>query len=410
MMTQVPPEGALEPVGQPGIRRAHLARSSQQISGQVKDLMLLTSTLSLMDDNRVKYRLCHFSPAQTQEDVEQEVSRLGMGLLEAVPLDVEGEGLILAVIPASLAVNYVDFCERLAPSTVRPLASDEIPRRLAPAQSAHIPPFARLFGAKTLLSPLIEQVNTVGFFVDTARTLITLAASDFRRLVGDCPRLPVPTRTKYRAYASVGRNHSEHCILGVSLENPIFHTAKLITITDWIRNHYTHCAVMLGDGLHRITLQLDTKLSEREALEHSRWLARDFVQSQSSVFNMHNPRFDFIFCSDIQQTQRYREYRTALDSLFQDAPEFRQSFFAFSRAFLERRPQRQAAEHHHVEMSCRYLLEELAILCCLSQDYPWTFVYPGSLTILEEIAQGKHTGVPAGLLQMEYVELKLKRR
>src|SRR5215471_9851786 len=98
MATPFPPEGVLELVGQPAIRSVDLQSSSQQTSGHTEDLMLLSSVLSLMDDNGIKYRLCHFSPAQTQEDLEQEVFRLGMGLLEAVPLDVEGQGLILAVI------------------------------------------------------------------------------------------------------------------------------------------------------------------------------------------------------------------------------------------------------------------------------------------------------------------------
>jgi len=169
---------------------------------------------------------------------------------------------------------------------------------------------------------------------------------------------------------------------------------------------------MLGDGLHRITLQLDSDASESEALEHSKWLARDFVYSQLSVFGLAQSSctFDFVFCSEIQRTDLYLNYYRELSALFKANNDFQNSFRAFSAEFLRRKPQRQEYPESHVEMSCRYLLEELAVICCLAQDRSCTFVYPGSLTILEEIAEGKHPYVPKCLMQIDYVELKLKSR
>jgi tRNA-dependent cyclodipeptide synthase len=373
----------------------------------------LAGILSFLNENNVKYRVCHFAPSYTDEEIQHELSRLGMGLLEAVPLDVLGQGLILAIIPSSLALDFVEFSKLLAPRVIRLLAPDEIRQRFSFINPTNnIPPLGGLFGLESFLSPLIDQNHTVGFFANSRNILVTLDAREFLRLVRNASPIPIPTRPKYRAYASADRRANGRCILGVSLENADFHTAKLVTITDWICGHYTDCVVMLGDGLHRITLQMDTNVSESEALEYSKWLARDFVYSQLSVFSRRGSscRFEFKFCSEIQSKQSYQNYHSELEALCEENKEFRNSIRAFSSDFLRRKPQRREHLDTHIQMSRQYILEELGVICCLAQDFPCTFVYPGSLTILEEIAEGKHPCVPACLLQMDYVELKLKGR
>lgn len=378
-----------------------------------KNPWLLPRILSFLNERNIKYRVCQFSPSCTEQEIDREVSRLGMGLLEGHPVELSGQGSILAIIPSSVALHLNELSNLLAPDEARLWSPDEACERLSLVHPTNIiPPLGDLFGLQSFLSPLIEQHHAVGFFVDAAKTLITLEASEFRRSVTSASAIPVPTRSRYRAYASPGRKATTHCILGVSLESAEFHATKLITITDWIRRHYPNCAVMLGDGLHRITLQLDSAVGENEALERSKWLARDFVYSNLSVFNLRESdcRFDFVFCSEIQKTIEYSNYYSQLLALFCADKEFKNSVEAFSSEFLSRKPHRLEHSQKHVELSCRYLLEELAVICCLAQDSPCTFVYPGSLTILEEIAGGKHPFVPAPLLDIDYVELKLKSR
>jgi hypothetical protein len=75
---------------------------------------------------------------------------------------------------------------------------------------------------------------------------------------------------------------------------------------------------MLGDSLHRITLQLNSSTDEDEALERSKRLARDFVYSTNSIFNSRESayRFDFVFCSEIWKTTEYNSYYSQLLNLF----------------------------------------------------------------------------------------------
>jgi tRNA-dependent cyclodipeptide synthase len=374
----------------------------------------MTESLGFLDSRNAKYKICHFSPSHTEEQIESEVSRLGLGLLQAVPLDARGKGPMVAIIPSALTVQLGEFARLLEVPAVTVLGLDEIRRRYPSLDGASgFPPLQGLPDAETFLSPLIGRHRTIGFFLESANALLTLDTVEFRRIVGNVSPVPVPTRQRYRAYANPGRKANQHCILGVSLESPAFRTSKLVTMTEWIRNRYSRCTAMLGDGLYRLTLQLESDSRENDALEYSKWLARDYVQTQWPVFHLResNCQFEFQFCSDVLTNDlSYPAYYAHVCSLFAKDARFQESCRAFARDFLRRRPEREASSEKHIDLSSRYLLEELAVISCLAQEGPCTFLYPGSLTILEEIADGKHPGVPAPLRTIDYIELKLKHR
>lgn len=374
---------------------------------------LLPRVLSFLDERNIKYHVTRFSPSHDEAEVERELARLGMGLLEGVPVEVPGQGLILAITPASLALHLDDLSKLFAQKQVRLLAPGEISQRFSFEHSTNIvPPLGDLFGLENFLSPLVEQHHTVGFFVDSAKTLITLDAAEFRRSIANVSALQVPTRPKYRVIPTEGRKAFKRCILGVSLESADFYAAKLVAMTDWIRRHYEGCDVMLGDSLHRITLRLNSSTDEDAALERSKWLARDFVYASNSIFNPADAayRFNFVYSSGVQDTSEYKSYYNQLRGLFRAKEEFKKSVDDFAAYYLSRVPGREHSEAA-VDLSGTYLLEELAVICCLAQaSSPCTFVYPGSLTILQEIADGKHPYLPPSLLQIDYVKLQLKRR
>jgi tRNA-dependent cyclodipeptide synthase len=390
------------------------------------DPLSLSRVLSFLNEKKIKYRASYFSPSYP---IEFELSSLGLGLLEGVPIEVSGRGVVLAIIPAALAIDPRDLSALFAPSQVRFLTPTEISRRFSFKQSTStIPPLGGLFGLETFVSPLIEQRHAIGFFADSRSTLITLEAPTFHQILCNASAIPIPTRSKYRArpfstrskhrtIATPERKALKRCILGVSLESSDFYPAKLIAITNWIRRHYADCDVMMGDGVHRITLLLDsgencTLVKETEALERSKWLARDWTYSNLSAFNvLESPcRFNFVFMAEIQKTQDYLTYYNQLLALFSDDREFQYSVEAFASAFLSRKPSRQEHSKINIELSCRYILEELAVIGCLAQSSPCAFVYPGSLTLMKEIAEGLHPSVSACLQQIDYVELHLKRR
>jgi tRNA-dependent cyclodipeptide synthase len=374
----------------------------------------ISEVLAFLDSRNIRYKICHFSTSHTAEQTESEISRLGLGLLQAIPLEAPGKDLMVAVIPSGLAVQPAEFAKLLEVRAIATPGRDEIRRRYPSLDlTSGMFLLTGLPNAEIFLSPLIARHRTVGFFFDSTKTLLTMDTTEFRRVLGNLSPVSVPTRQRYRAYATPGRKPNQHSILGVSLESAAFRTAKLVTITEWVRNHYPRCTVMLGDGLYRLTLQLESDSPENEALEYSKWLARDYVQTQWPVFHLRESecQFDFRFCSDVLTNDPcYPAYYAQVCSLFAGNASFQESCKAFARDFIRRKPDRENDTEKHIDLSIRYLLEELAVISCLAEEGPCTFVYPGSLTILEEIADGKHPDVPAPLRAIDYIQLKLKHR
>ena len=89
---------------------------------------LVTRVLSFLDERNIKYQVARFSPSQDQTEIERELARLGLGLLQGIPLEVPGQGLILAVIPAARRLYPDDLSNLFAQKQVRVSTPAEISR------------------------------------------------------------------------------------------------------------------------------------------------------------------------------------------------------------------------------------------------------------------------------------------
>ena len=56
--------------------------------------------------------------------------------------------------------------------------------------------------------------------------------------------------------------------------------------------------------------------------------------------------------------------------------------------------------------STEYLLDELALFCCLSKMNKKVFLYPGTMEIFHEMSNGEHPGIPNELKEIISVQLK----
>jgi len=230
-------------------------------------------------------------------------------------------------------------------------------------------------------------------------------------------------RSRYRAKVAfvspLSSRHTLHehdaCFLGVSLENHNFHLLKLHGMAEWISRRFARCTVLVGDGIHRITLEKSRSLAPAEAREEALRLGCEFVQDSEHVFDGFRDRTDFAFlkCSEIQQWPEYHFYHRQLRNYFDADLGFRASVEAFGSNYHGRRAndtQSDDDDGFGVRRSCDYFLEEFAIFCCLKRRDLSVMVYPGSFSTLAEVAGGAHPGAPAELRELTVVSLQLKGR
>lgn len=222
-------------------------------------------------------------------------------------------------------------------------------------------------------------------------------------------------KRKYRAkidkiYPSENRFgfKSKKAFLGISLENQNFKPSKLNAILKWASNNYECIGILVGDGIHRLNLMENLKLSEEEANAVSISMGNQFLNENTSIINHYfsNKNLEIIRCSDIQKENKYMDFHIKLNSLFLQNNEFRCSINDFSSRYLKRRM--TTIPPSVMERSAKYFLEEFAIFCCLVEQGYEVMLYPGSFSTLAEIAEGYHDEAPVELKNLTSVSLAIK--
>jgi tRNA-dependent cyclodipeptide synthase len=206
----------------------------------------------------------------------------------------------------------------------------------------------------------------------------------------------------------------EECFLGISLENSNFVRSKLSGIVEWIARRFARCTVLVGDSIHRITLETTRGLAPDAALAEGLRLGRDFTARERDVFDGFADRtqFSFLTCGEVQTTAAYAAYHGRLVELCRTDDRFRASVESFGRKYHAKHSTgiSEAELEQRVQRSSDYFLEEFAIFACLRQQGTQVMVYPGSFSTLTEIADGQHPAAPQELRDLVVVSLHLRGR
>lgn len=211
----------------------------------------------------------------------------------------------------------------------------------------------------------------------------------------------------------------ERCMLGISLGSPNMEGAKFEACIQWISEHFSSCALILGDSLFRHTLQVTGTLPattnwRQEALASG----CRFQQEYSPVVEKYQGActFQWIPLSRIEEYPKFAGYHQAFQQLYQSHQAFRGVVDDFADYYLARVAEREEtsaaaepiadAERERLRGFARsYLLEESALFTCLYEEGWSVFIYPGSIRSFEEIAEGHVPEVPEPLRRSIFVSL-----
>lgn len=206
------------------------------------------------------------------------------------------------------------------------------------------------------------------------------------------------------------------CFLGVSLENPNFHPAKMAAMITWLEHRFSHSAILIGDSIHRITLETTQAMSSDDAWTEALRLGDECASTVSTIFaskSRVSSRPLVLRCSQVQSRPEYDDHYRALRRFFDEDTDFRDSVVGFSRRFQHRNSVTSDVGLGFTEKtrrSCEYFLEEFAVFACLVDWGYLVMAYPGMFSTLSEIAQGQHEEVLDQLKQLAVVSLDLKGR
>lgn len=234
------------------------------------------------------------------------------------------------------------------------------------------------------------------------------------------PTENIPKLTKYKAsvdyvapltYQNSLENH-DNCFLGISLENHNFREAKLEAMLIWISKRFKKCTILIGDSIHRLTLESTTQLTPENALSEAIKMGKEFIIKNQSLFDKYSPltHFTLLTCEEVQTWESYLEHHEQLQQLFHQNSDFRTSIESFGKTYHQKKSAELMQEEweRRMSFSSRYFLEEFAIFACLKRQGNPIIVYPGSLNTLVEIVNGSHPKASDDLKQLIIVSLMIR--
>lgn len=217
-----------------------------------------------------------------------------------------------------------------------------------------------------------------------------------------------------RETVTLGAGYHKTCFLGVSLENRNFQPNRFRALLEWTANRFSKCKILIGDSIHRITLESTQGLSQTSARYHALRIGREFMQENKELLISfrHKMQCEYITCSEIQYSDDYVNFQTAIEEYFISSPKFRVSVESFGRKYHNREWENLSVpeRNQRLRRSSEYFLEEFSIFACLVKQGINVMVYPGTFSSLAEIADGKFPGMLPELEALTVVSLMLKRR
>ena len=384
--------------------------------------MSIQKVQEFLNSHNIKYSVVSYSPAHSKQELEKYKSSLGTDLIEAVLVKIEDQKLAIAIVPVGFTVDIGSLRKALGITKIELLDPKEVENLFPDCELGTVSPFRNPDSIDAFFAQDLGKNQKVAFYVDSYSHLIRMSYSDFEKLLNCRKGIVFSTKSKYRALVSAvapktARQELENynqCFLGVSLENTDFATDKLIATTDWIARYFQKYTVFVADSVYRINLQINQGLKEDEALNKALLIARKYIDNQSAVFERHAKTcpFEIVFASEVQKSKDYINYLEQLQILFRKNDKFANSVKSCAKYFaLRHLEQNDENFDYYVEMSCTYLLEEVALTACIVQDDLSIMIYPGTLApIFGEITEGYHPDVPDCLQKMICVSLRLKKR
>ncbi|VEE49298.1 tRNA-dependent cyclodipeptide synthase [Pseudomonas fluorescens] len=151
------------------------------------------------------------------------------------------------------------------------------------------------------------------------------------------------------------------CFLGVSLENRNFTPNRFHSMVEWAARRFEKCSILIGDHIHRITLQSTRDMPEEDARREAVRLGDAFMEESRLIVDAyrHATDFQYITCSEIQASTECKDFYSSLRNYFLEHSGFRDSVEKFGRNYhrhnwekLSEEQQRHRLVSVHSKTSC----------------------------------------------------------
>jgi tRNA-dependent cyclodipeptide synthase len=373
----------------------------------------------LLDQEQIRYLSIVHSKAYSDEEITASDYNLGNELVDSVLIRINNQETVMVVVPSTRKISLESLQKELNNTNISFIGKREMKLLFPNYEAGTLPPLGCLYNMPMYCTTELKKMQEVTFYSGTRAYRIRMKMKDFFHVAKPQLYINADTTPRYRseiynvvpANKKQTLNNYDSCILGLSLENKNFVTAKLVGMIEWASRNFKSCIVLIGDSIHRHTLAI-RGVEESYAYDKALWLGREAIDINNPVFQSYAEccNINVILCSQVQTSAEYHKHYTALETLFNNNHDFARCLRSFADTFVERCADPDSEQNKkNIHRSCTYLLEELAVFTCLSEQGHKVFLYPGALRALTEIAMNLHPDAPQALKDLISIELKIKR-
>lgn len=203
-------------------------------------------------------------------------------------------------------------------------------------------------------------------------------------------------------------NDYSSCVLAINLKSSKFVPDKIEAFSKWIETKFKSCLILISDSLYGLSIQmLDQKLDEQKANLLALSEAEELIKAMSDKFEVRKKcDFEILLCSEIQKYPDYEEYRQNIELYSEQEPKFKSSIQSFAKGFLYSK--QIPLSDKFIQMTCDFVIEDLAIFACISQRGYKALIYPGYLPLFIEIVNGEYPQLISQLQNLIYYEMTIK--
>ncbi len=138
--------------------------------------------MEFLDTQRVKYVTIKHSPAYTAQEIAASAHVRGKELAKTVMVKIDQQ-MAMAVLPASLKVNFERLQEQSGAGQVELASEKEFKDMFPDCEIGAMPPFGNLYGLEVYASHRLAEDTEIVFNAGSHIELIRMAYKDFERLV-----------------------------------------------------------------------------------------------------------------------------------------------------------------------------------------------------------------------------------
>lgn len=206
----------------------------------------------------------------------------------------------------------------------------------------------------------------------------------------------------------------DKCFLGISLGNPNLEDTRFEACVEWISENFSECALVVGDYLYRFTLQIIRDEPPESLKKEALRIGNNFKDKYNSIIKKYSNSCNFQWLpisSVVQKNANVETYLVFYRDLYQNNLKFQMLVDEFSTIYLERIALKHETDTE-INRQCAidYLIEEIAVFTDLYEQGWSALIYPGSIKIFEEIAEGVlGAAIPPALQKLIFVSLNLNK-